>query len=66
MAGGDDPGPTDAALAEYIGSRLERMSPVFADPEIVREALTYYRDLWATLYAIDNGEPASALADPPS
>ena len=40
------------------------MSPGFADPEIVSEAIAYYRDLWEMLYAIDNAEPASDLADP--
>ena len=44
----------DTQLADYVRSWLERIGQYFADPEIVEETLTHHRDLWESLYQLDN------------
>ncbi len=55
--------PTDLELAEYVRSRLERIGPSFAEPQMVEEALELTRDLWLRLYELDHAsddDPASS------
>ena len=49
------PDPPETALAEFIRSRLERLGPQWAEPEVLQEALQDQRDLWIELYRLDNG-----------
>ena len=57
-----DADAADKALADYIEARLEQLGPSFADAEVVHEALTLHRDLWAALFEIDRD--AALLANP--
>ncbi len=51
--------PTDdTKLADYVRSWLERIGEYFAEPEIVEEVLTHHRDLWESLYQLDNSGSA--------
>ena len=59
-----DTEPPDAVLADYIRSRLEQMGPAFADEELVQEALALERDLWASLYAVDQDERGERFFKP--
>lgn len=49
--------PTDTVLAEFIASVLERVSPHFAEPEVVEEAIALHRDVWLQLYHLDRESP---------
>jgi hypothetical protein len=56
--------PADETLAEYVASWLARVGPYFAEPEIVHEAIAFYRDLWLNLYRLDTGDTGSDIANP--
>ena len=59
-----NPNDDDTKLADYVRSWLERIGSYFSEPEIVEEALTHHRDLWESLYQLDNSGPASDFANP--
>ncbi|HEX6703013.1 MAG TPA: hypothetical protein VF101_19975 [Gaiellaceae bacterium] len=56
--------PGDSTLADYIASRLARVGPYFAEPEIVHDSIAFYRDLWLNLYRLDTGDTPSDIANP--
>ncbi len=64
MATPVEPNDGDTKLADYVRSWLERIGQHFADPEIVEEALTHNRDLWESLYQLDNSGPLDRFANP--
>lgn len=59
-------GPPDDALSSYVAACLARIGPYFSEPEVVQDALTYHRDLWESLYRLDQPDPASDFANPSS
>ena len=56
--------PTERELADYVRYRLERIGPLFAEPQYVEEALVFHRDLWLELFIIDRDSASGRFGDP--